>query len=209
MLAHCGARLLRGTKFAHRARQMHAPLFVFMPAHNVADACELNPFVFPTIGVQRARIMTDMQRQLSADKLPSKPIKRKGTYDMTVAIIGGTQYCLRGRINLETVDGQTVVHKKTVRKTGLKFQINQVEFIYMHTYLQLLPRELGISRACILEVDPITKGENLLWVERNDAYWAENVHPRLLGFFRELHECLLSDSKKRRGRSSTVQSSLS
>ena len=114
-------------------------------------------------------------------------------YSLPLLKIGSTRYVLRGKIDRLQPEGDEVVLveiKSRARK--LFHSLRDYENIQVQTYLQLLPAQLKIRRARLIE--QFEQERNSFDIERDEALWRGSLLPGLLTFCRELDRAMRSGS---------------
>ena len=110
-------------------------------------------------------------------------------YRLPLIKLGGTRYVLRGKIDRLQPEGDEVVLveiKSRVRK--LFNSLRAYENIQVQAYLQLLPPQLRIHRARLIE--QFEDERNSFPIVRDDALWSGQLLPGLVTFCSELDKAM-------------------
>jgi len=113
-------------------------------------------------------------------------------YSVPLCRLGDTQYTVRGRIDrLQQIGGdppETILVEIKARVNKLFRTLRDYEMIQVQTYLQMLPPELGVRRARLIEQ---FEGQNHSHdLVRDDTLWQGEILPGLVDFCKELDNAM-------------------
>jgi hypothetical protein len=113
-------------------------------------------------------------------------------YSLPLCRLGDTQYTVRGRIDrLQQIGGdppETILVEIKSRVNKLFRTLRDYEMIQVQTYLQMLPPELGVRRARLIEqFEGQSHSHDLV---RDDTLWQGEILPGLVDFCKELDNAM-------------------
>jgi len=114
-------------------------------------------------------------------------------YSLPLLKVGGTRYVLRGKIDRLQQEGDEVVLVEIKTRARKLFNsLRDYENIQVQTYLQLLPAQLKIRRARLIE--QYEDERNSFDIERDENLWKGSVLPGLLTFCQTLDKSMKGPS---------------
>jgi len=106
-------------------------------------------------------------------------------YSLPLVRVGSTQYAVRGKIDrLQQEGDETILIEIKSRVNKLFRKLRDYEEVQVQTYLQMLPSEMGVKRARLIE--QFEAQSHSLELVKDDALWQGEILPGLVGFCQEL-----------------------
>ena len=106
-------------------------------------------------------------------------------YSLPLVRVGSTQYAVRGKIDrLQQEGDETILIEIKSRVNKLFRKLRDYEEVQVQTYLQMLPSEMGVKRARLIE--QFETQSHSLELVKDDALWQGEILPGLVGFCQEL-----------------------
>ena len=110
-------------------------------------------------------------------------------YSLPLVRVGGTQYAVRGKIDrLQQEGDETILIEIKSRVNKLFRKLRDYEEVQVQTYLQMLPPEMGVKRARLIE--QFETQSHSLELVKDDALWQKEIFPGLVRFCQELDQVM-------------------
>ena len=106
-------------------------------------------------------------------------------YSLPLCKVGETTYALRGRIDrLQQEGDETILIEIKARVNRLFKKLRDYEKIQVQCYLQMLPPDLAVRRARLIE--QFNGESHSIDLDRDDALWQNEILPGLVDFCNKL-----------------------